>query len=259
MKRGGVLLGAAAATAFFAVGAFVVVAGSDASAQTKKKEAPLDIKGDASARPWKRYAGWPSRDESKWNTLARVSSPPTTKAPRKPSAPVTGDAANGAKLVADRSRGGSCLACHVMGQAGNADLPGNVGPDLSEIGNAGREDEYLFNYICDARVYNLETVMPPWGGHGMFNDQEIGDMVAFVKTLKKPAAFKTVLDNPDKRPAPVEKRDNLDAIENPGMWAVDKAQELWKQAGARGETCAGCPSNGKSPFPTLAAAAPETR
>ena len=49
--------------------------------------------------------------------------------------------AKGAKLVADRNRGGSCLACHVMGQAGNADLPGNVGPDLSEIGNAGRADE----------------------------------------------------------------------------------------------------------------------
>src|SRR5260221_14106916 len=215
MKRGGVLLGAAAATAFFAVGAFVVVAGSDASAQTKKKEAPLDIKGDASARPWKRYAGWPSRDESKWNTLARVSSPPTPKAPRKPSAPATGDAANGAKLVADRNRGGSCLACHVVWQAGNADLPGNVGPDLSEIGKAGREDEYLFNYIFDARVYNPETVMPPWGGHGMFNDQEIGDMVAFGKKLKKPAGFKTVLDNPDKRPAPAGSRGNLDGTDIP--------------------------------------------
>ncbi len=55
--------------------------------------------------------------------------------------PITGDAANGAKLVADRNRGGSCLACHVMGPAGGANLPGNVGPDLSEIGNAGREDE----------------------------------------------------------------------------------------------------------------------
>ena len=71
--------------------------------------------------------------------------------------------ANGAKLVADRNRGGSCLACHVMGPAGGADLPGNVGPDLSEIGNAGREDEWLFNYVYDARVYNPETVMPPWG------------------------------------------------------------------------------------------------
>ena len=97
------------------------------------------------------------------NTLANVASPPAPKEPRKLAGPITGDAANGAKLVADRNRGGSCLACHVMGQAGNADLPGNVGPDLSEIGNAGREDEWLFNYIYDARVYNPETVMPPWG------------------------------------------------------------------------------------------------
>ena len=68
--------------------------------------------------------------------------------------------------------------------------------------------------------------MPPWGSHGVFNDQEINDMVAFLKTLKSPAAFKTALDDPNKRPAPVEKRENLDPIENPGMWAVDKAQEL---------------------------------
>jgi sulfur-oxidizing protein SoxA len=237
MKRGGVLLGAAVA-ALFAAGTFVIAAGSGASAQAKKKEAPLDIKGDASARPWKRYAGWPARDESKWNTLAKISSPPAPKAPRKLSAPLTGDAANGAKLVADRNRGGSCLACHVMGQAGNADLPGNVGPDLSEIGNAGREDEYLFNYVFDARVYNPETVMPPWGGHGVFNDQEISDMVAFLKTLKKPAAFKT-------------------PIENPGMWAVDKSQELWKQAGADRKSCASCHSDAKTEFKTWAASMPK--
>ena len=44
----------------------------DAQAQAKK-EAPLEIKGDASVRPWKRYAGWPARDESKWNTLGQLS------------------------------------------------------------------------------------------------------------------------------------------------------------------------------------------
>jgi hypothetical protein len=90
-------------------------------------------------------------------------SPPAPRQPRKLSAPVAGDAVNGQKLVADRTRGGSCLACHVVGPAGGTDLPGNVGPDLSEIGNAGREDEWLFNYIYDARVYNAETAMPPWG------------------------------------------------------------------------------------------------
>jgi sulfur-oxidizing protein SoxA len=143
-----------------------------------------------------------------------------------------------------------------MGPAGGANLPGNVGPDLSEIGSVGREDEYLFNYIYDPRVYNLETVMPPWGGHGLFNDQEINDMVAFLKTLKSPAPFKTALDNPEKRPAPVEKRENLDPIENPGMWAVDRAQELWKQAGAAGKSCQSCHAN-TAEFKTWAASMPK--
>ena len=221
-----------------------------------KKEAPLETKEDASARPWKRYAGWPTRDYSKFNTLGNLASPPAPKEPRKISGPITGDAKKGAEMVADRNRGGSCLACHVMGPAGGANLPGNVAPDLSEIGNAGREDEWLFNYIYDGRVYNPDTVMPPWGSHGLFDDQEINDMVAFLKTLKSPAVFKTELDDPTKRPPPVEKRDNLDPIENPAMWAVDKAQELWKQAGAAGSSCNTCHSDPKTSFKTWAASMP---
>jgi L-cysteine S-thiosulfotransferase len=255
--RGGSLAGRAAAVALIAAGAFAVAAASDANAQAKKRDAQLEIKADASVRPWKRYTGWPARDETKFNTLANLASPPPPKAARKIIAPIVGDAANGAKLVADRNRGGSCLACHVMGQAGNADLPGNVGPDLSEIGNAGREDEWLFNYVYDARVYNPDTVMPPWGSHGIFNDAEINDMVAFLKTLKKPAVFKTELDDPNKRPAPVEKRDNLDSLENPGMWAVDKAQELWKQKSSIGFSCNTCHSEPKETFKTWAASMPK--
>ena len=130
-------------------------------------------------------------------------------------------------------------------------------PDLSEIGNAGREDEWLFNYIYDARVYNPETVMPPWGSHGFFDDQEINDMVAFLKTLKSPAAFKTELDDPTKRPPPVEKRDNLDSIENPAMWAVDKAQELWNEKGSAGFSCNSCHSDPKTSFKVWAASMPK--
>ena len=189
MSRGGILAGSAAA-ALVAAGLFVIAGENGASAQAKK-EAPLETKEDASARPWKRYAGWPTRDYSKFNTLGNLASPPAPKEPRKISGPITGDAKKGAEMVADRNRGGSCLACHVMGPAGGANLPGNVAPDLSEIGNAGREDEWLFNYIYDGRVYNPDTVMPPWGSHGLFDDQEINDMVAFLKTLKSPAVFKT--------------------------------------------------------------------
>ncbi len=263
MKRGGILASSAAAIVFIVAGAFVVASGINANAKMEKeagankKTVPLEVKGDASVRPWKRYSGWPARDESKFNTLAKLASPPAPKAPRKITAPISGDAANGAKLVADRTRGGSCLACHVMGQAGNADLPGNSGPDLSEIGNAGREDEWLLNYVFDARAYNPETVMPPWGDHGVFNDQEINDIVAFLKTLKRPAVFKTALDDPSKRPAPVEKRENLDPIENPAMWAIDQAQELWKQAGAGGKSCNTCHSNPAVAFKSWAASMPK--
>jgi len=254
MSRGGILAGSAAA-ALIAAGLFVIAGEQGASAQAKK-EVPLEMKEDASARPWKRYAGWPTRDYSKFNTLGNLASPPAPKQPRKISGPITGDAKKGAEMVADRNRGGSCLACHVIGPAGGANLPGNVAPDLSEIGNAGREDEWLFNYIYDGRVYNPDTVMPPWGSHGLFDDQEINDMVAFLKTLKSPAVFKTELDDPAKRPPPVEKRDNLDPIENPAMWAVDKAQELWKQAGAAGSSCNTCHSDPKTSFKTWAASMP---
>ena len=256
MARGGILAGSAVAV-FAVAGALFVAGGPGVRAQTAKKEAPLELKDDASARPWKRYSGWPTRDYSKYNTIGNLATPPAPKEPRKISGPITGDAKKGAEMVADRNRGGSCLACHVMGPAGGANLPGNVGPDLSEIGNAGREDEWLFNYIYDARVYNPETVMPPWGSHGFFDDQEINDMVAFLKTLKSPASFKTELDDPSKRPTPVEKRDNLDPIENPGMWAVDKAQELWKQKGAAGFSCNACHSDPQTAFKTWAASMPK--
>jgi L-cysteine S-thiosulfotransferase len=255
MTRDGILASGTVAVLFIAA-AFAIAGGPGARAQAKK-EAPLETRGDASVRPWKRYADWPARDESKYNTLGNVATPAPPTQPRKITGPIGGDAKKGAELVADRNRGGSCLACHVMGPAGGANLPGNVAPDLSEIGNAGREDEWLFNYIYDARVYNPETVMPPWGSHGFFNDEEINDMVAFLKTLKSPAAFKTELDNPEKRPPPVEKRENLDPIENPAMWAVDKAQELWKQAGAAGKSCQSCHSDANAEFKTWAASMPK--
>jgi sulfur-oxidizing protein SoxA len=255
MTRGGILAGSAATVALIVAAAFGLSAG--AGVQAKEKKVPLELKGDAAARPYVRYAGWPERDESKWNTLAKLGSPPAPKGPRKIAGPITGDPAKGAKLVADRTRGGSCLACHVMGPAGGANLPGNVGPNLSEIGNAGLSDEQFFNFIYDARVYNAETVMPPWGSHGVFSDQEINDMVAFLKTLKSPAPFKTAIDDPDKRPDPVEKRDNLDPMENPGLWTIDKAQALWKENGPGGKSCNSCHSDPKVAFKSWAASMPK--
>jgi L-cysteine S-thiosulfotransferase len=241
-----------------AAGVLATVIATGAVAAGKKEPAPLDMGEAAAARPWKRYGGWPARDMSKFNTLARHDvSPAAAKEPRKLSAPISGDAQKGAQLVADRNRGGSCLACHVMGPAGKADLPGNVGPDLSEIGNAGRDDEWLFNYLYDARVYNADTVMPPWGAHGLFSDAEIVDMVAFLKTLKAPAKFPTALDDPGKRPAPVETRDNLDSFVNEAMTAIDRAEALYAAKGPSGSACVTCHADAKAAFHTWAAHMPQ--
>jgi sulfur-oxidizing protein SoxA len=235
----------------------LAMASFPAEAQAQgKQQAPLATDGHAAMSPWKRYPGWNKRDASKFNTLAHLASPPAPTKPRKLNGPITGDAVNGGKLVADRARGGSCLACHVVGQAGNADLPGDVGPDLSEIGNAGRDDEWLFNYVNDARVYNPQTVMPPWGTHGLFSESEIGDIVAFLKTLKSPAKFRSVLDDPRKRPPPVETRDNLDDMLNPGVWLIDQAKTLWKTNGPKAASCASCHADA-AVFNTWAAGMPK--
>jgi len=236
-----------------------IVPTPSAAQQAAQANGPAPLaSGDAAPSPWERYTGWPARDTSNFNTLANPkASPPSPTEPKKLAGPVTGDAANGQKLVADRTRGGSCLACHIMGPAGNADLPGNVGPDLSEIGNAGREDEWLWNYVNDPRVYNPATIMPPWGSHQLFSETEVNDIVAFLKTLKSPAVFKTEVDNPARRHTPVEKRDNLDATTNPAMWAVDKGEELYnKREASSGQACASCHGDAATRFKTWAAGMP---
>ena len=237
----------------------ILPAPAAAQQPAQAKSLPLLAPGDAAPMPWKRYTGWPTRDTSAFNTLANPkASPPAPTEPKKLAGPITGDAANGQKLVADRTRGGSCLACHIMGPAGNADLPGNVGPDLSEIGNAGREDEWLWNYVHDARVYNPATIMPPWGSHRLFDEKEVDDIVAFLKTLKSPAVFKTEVDDPARRHTPVETRDNLDATTNPAMWAVDKGEELYKKSeAATGFACATCHADAATRFKTWAAGMPK--
>ncbi len=250
---------AAAALTVGAVGLAALFAGvAPVESQSGRQPAPIALDAVASPRPWTRFGGWPARDYSAYNTLAETKSPPPPKpdTPRKLAAPIAGDANKGRELAFDRARGGACLACHIMGQAG-ANVPGNVGPDLSELGNAGREDEWLFNYVYDPRVYNSESVMPPWGAHGVFSEEEIGHIVVFLKTLKTKVVFRNPVDDPAKRPAPVEDRDNLDPLVNPGIWAVDKAKELYAAKGPRGGACVTCHANADERFKSWAAAMPK--
>jgi sulfur-oxidizing protein SoxA len=133
--------------------------------------------------------------------------------------------------------------------------PGNVGPDLSTVG-ATRDDQWLFNYVYDARIYNANSIMPPWGAYGVFRLDEIRDIVAFLKTLKEPYAIADKSENPNTRPAPVENRDNLDPTENPAMFGLDRGQDVFKRTGKTGKACASCHTAPQSAFKTWAARMP---
>jgi len=191
-------------------------------------EAPLYLDGSAAAQPWKRYAGWNPTRWDNYNALDKpnVTSPKGAEIEIKQ---VKGDPQKGMVLAFDRNRGGGCLACHIMGPK-TQQLPGNVGVDLSEIGAMGRTDQWLFNYVYDARVFNPSTVMPPWGKHGFYSEAEIGDIVAFLKTLKTPEKFSDKLDDPEKRPKPVEDRDGLDPFVNPAAERIEPGQALFNKS-----------------------------
>jgi L-cysteine S-thiosulfotransferase len=220
---------------------------------------PLETEKPAAASPWTRYPGdpqgivWPQTNWNTYNTLTSLTSPQIGNPP-KVDFPITGDAEKGKKLAFDRSRGGGCVACHVLGQDTPA-LPGNVGPDLSTIG-ATRPDDWLFNYTYEPRNFNRNTVMPPWGTHKIYTVEEIKDIVAFMKTLRTPTSFKDPLNDPEKRPVPEETRDNLDPTENPGMFALDTGKILFRTEGPRGRACATCHARPETEFKTWAATMP---
>jgi sulfur-oxidizing protein SoxA len=221
---------------------------------------PMLREGSAAQTPWKRYPGW--RKKGFWdtyNTLAdqtRSPAAPAHQAYIKVSTPIKGDPEKGRQLAFSRKRGSSCVTCHVMGPK-TPELPGNVGPDLSEIGSAGRDDAYLFNYVFDARATNPHSMMLPWGRHKFYSEAEIRDIVAFLKTLKTPASFKNQLDDPAKRPTPVENRDWRDPFVNPAAESIESGGALFRKAAASGKSCVSCHAAPEKSFKSWAASMPK--
>src|SRR4030066_388115 len=72
---------------------------------------PLELEKPAYATPWVRYKGWP---EEKWNEYSTLSTlkPSLPATPIKIEGAIVGDPKKGEKLAFDRTRGGSCVACH---------------------------------------------------------------------------------------------------------------------------------------------------
>lgn len=85
----------------------------------------------------------------------------------------------GKKIAFDRKKG-NCLACHFVD---GGTLMGNTGPALIAMKQRFPEREKLFAQIKDARINNTQTIMPPFGTHGILTDHEINSIVDWLYTL----------------------------------------------------------------------------
>ena len=84
------------------------------------------------------------------------------------------------KDLAFNRRKGNCLACHMMD---DGTLPGDIGPPLIAVQARFPNKADLRAQIYDARTTNANTIMPPFGAHGIVSDAEIDKITEYVWTL----------------------------------------------------------------------------
>jgi sulfur-oxidizing protein SoxX len=90
--------------------------------------------------------------------------------------------AAGQALAIDVAKG-NCLACHAVPGDPRAITSANIGPPLTGIRERFPQRERLREQLRDAMQFNPDTVMPPFGKHGILTDQEIDRIVDYLYTL----------------------------------------------------------------------------
>jgi mono/diheme cytochrome c family protein len=98
------------------------------------------------------------------------------------STPVAGDSLTvSAKASSDPAAGASlygesfCASCHAVQNAAGNIVGGDIGPELTRIGNKVRP-EWLQGWLRNPRVYDAGTAMP----HYRFDDQQVATLSGFL-------------------------------------------------------------------------------
>lgn len=86
----------------------------------------------------------------------------------------------GKKISLDRKKG-NCLACHLIPDGG--EQPGNIGPPLIAMKTRFPDKEVLKAQIGDARTKNPNTIMPPFGAHGILTADELVKVTEYIHSL----------------------------------------------------------------------------
>lgn len=89
------------------------------------------------------------------------------------------DLAAGKAIASDRN-GGNCFSCHM---AEGAEMAGNGGPPLIQMAMRYPDRAALKAQIADPRERNPNTVMPPYGAHGILTDRELELVVDYIHSL----------------------------------------------------------------------------
>lgn len=111
-------------------------------------------------------------------------------------APSQADPALGLELMRDSAKG-NCSICHLIPGIGlPEDAQGNIGPSLEGVGERLSPQE-LTERIVDARRFNPDTVMPPYGtieglvdvdrryeGRPILTDDEIAAIVSYLSDIR---------------------------------------------------------------------------
>ncbi len=94
-----------------------------------------------------------------------------------------GNAENGKKIVETKSLG-NCAACHVVP---GMEFPGDVGPDLVKAmqGYTEQDRDTVWQWVWDARKFDPDTIMPPFGPNKLLTKTDIDDVVEYLYTFKK--------------------------------------------------------------------------
>ena len=89
------------------------------------------------------------------------------------------DIEKGKKLAFNKKKG-NCLSCH---QITGGKLAGNIGPPLVAMKARFPDFNTLKDQITDSRTKNPNTIMPPFGPHGILSSRDIRMIAKFIHTL----------------------------------------------------------------------------
>ena len=86
----------------------------------------------------------------------------------------------GKNIAFERSMG-NCLSCHAIE---DGESPGNIGPPLTALSSRFKNKQQLREQIWDARRFNPETSMPPFGTNNIISDDDLDKLVDYLWSLE---------------------------------------------------------------------------